>query len=50
MQQMLEAVRFLHSKGLAHGDLKLENFLFSNSDDVTLKLCDFGFVTSEQTS
>jgi calcium-dependent protein kinase len=44
VKQMLSAVRYLHSKGIVHRDLKLENFLFSNrSDDSELKMIDFGF-------
>ena len=44
VKQMLSAVRYLHSKGIVHRDLKLENFLFSSrSDDSELKMIDFGF-------
>jgi calcium-dependent protein kinase len=30
VKNMLNAVRYLHSKGIIHRDLKLENFLFSS--------------------
>mmetsp|Transcript_3064 Transcript_3064/g.4317 ORF Transcript_3064/g.4317 Transcript_3064/m.4317 type:complete len:519 (+) Transcript_3064:221-1777(+) len=41
--QMLRAVRYIHSKGIVHRDLKLENFLFShNGEGSTLKMIDFG--------
>jgi len=43
VEEMLSAVRYLHSKGIIHRDLKLENFVFStNSDDSEVKMIDFG--------
>lgn len=43
-KQMLLAINYLHLKGLAHRDLKLENFMYdSESDDAKIKLIDFGF-------
>lgn len=40
-RQILEAVKFLHSQGIAHRDLKLQNILMENKDNV--QLIDFGF-------
>eukprot|EP00466_Bigelowiella_natans_P009090 jgi/Bigna1/87640/estExt_fgenesh1_pg.C_220156 len=40
-QKILQAVKFLHSNGIAHLDLSLENVLI-NSDTSELRLCDFG--------
>ncbi|KAL7466083.1 hypothetical protein ACHAXS_006380 [Conticribra weissflogii] len=43
VKQMLCSVRYIHSKGIIHRDLKLENFLFSDSSpDSELKMIDFG--------
>jgi hypothetical protein len=39
VKQMMSSVRYLHSKGIIHRDLKLENFLFSTCDsDSILKM------------
>ena len=40
---MFCSIRYIHSKGIIHRDLKLENFLFSTtSADSELKMIDFG--------
>ena len=39
-QQLISAVRYCHSKGVVHRDLKAENLLVSR--DNMLKVCDFG--------
>merc|ERR1711924_99820 len=40
---MLLAVNYLHSRGLVHRDLKLENFVYEQKGSDVLKLIDFGF-------
>jgi serine/threonine protein kinase len=43
LRQVLEAVSFLHSKGIMHRDLKPENVLLVSRDsDTDVKVCDFG--------
>ncbi|XP_076031444.1 serine/threonine-protein kinase D3 isoform X2 [Oratosquilla oratoria] len=44
IEQILIALKHLHSKNIVHCDLKPENVLLSsNSDFPQVKLCDFGF-------
>ena len=42
--QMCRAVRYCHSKGIVHRDIKLDNILLdvTSNGHVTVKLCDFG--------
>jgi len=43
IKSLLEAVAYLHDKGIVHRDIKPENLLFeSNEEDATIKLIDFG--------
>lgn len=42
-RQVLEGVAYLHSKGIVHRDLKLENILLADSTPkTTIKIADFG--------
>merc|ERR1719478_674662 len=41
--QMLLAVNYIHTHGIVHRDIKLENFLYEKPDSNHLKLIDFGF-------
>eukprot|EP00403_Amphidinium_massartii_P015815 CAMPEP_0178424636 /NCGR_PEP_ID=MMETSP0689_2-20121128/28311_1 /TAXON_ID=160604 /ORGANISM="Amphidinium massartii, Strain CS-259" /LENGTH=564 /DNA_ID=CAMNT_0020046277 /DNA_START=47 /DNA_END=1737 /DNA_ORIENTATION=- len=43
VRQMLLSVNYLHSHGIVHRDLKLENFLYDKMGSDHLKLIDFGF-------
>lgn len=43
LRQMFLAVNYLHTQGIVHRDLKLENFLYEKKDSDHLKLIDFGF-------
>eukprot|EP00971_Amphidinium_carterae_P171385 3397522-Amphidinium_carterae.1 len=43
VRQMLLAVNYLHSNGIVHRDLRLENFLYDKLGSDHLKLIDFGF-------
>lgn len=48
--QMILAVNYLHSEGMAHRDLKLENWLYESKGGHYLKLIDFGFSKILQTN
>jgi len=42
MRQILKGVAFMHSRNIAHFDLKPENFLLTLDRPMTLKIADFG--------
>ena len=39
--QMANALQYLHEKGIAHRDVKLENMLVD--ENFNIKVCDLGF-------
>jgi len=44
IKKMTSALNYLHQAGIAHRDLKLENFIFTNKTDTAeIKLIDFGY-------
>lgn len=45
--QLVSAVYFIHSKNIAHRDIKMENILVSYSHPKTVTIIDFGFATRQ---
>lgn len=41
-RQVLEGVKYIHSKGISHRDLKPDNILIEQDDPVLVKITDFG--------
>jgi calcium/calmodulin-dependent protein kinase I len=42
MQQLFDALQYLHAQGIVHRDLKPENLLLANDKDDIIKIADFG--------
>eukprot|EP01017_Pseudomicrothorax_dubius_P024943 TRINITY_DN2657_c0_g1_i5.p1 TRINITY_DN2657_c0_g1~~TRINITY_DN2657_c0_g1_i5.p1 ORF type:complete len:420 (-),score=74.47 TRINITY_DN2657_c0_g1_i5:597-1856(-) len=46
MYKMLDALNYMHTKGIMHRDIKPENLILSSSEnDVDIKIADFGLAT-----
>mmetsp|Transcript_11694 Transcript_11694/g.21730 ORF Transcript_11694/g.21730 Transcript_11694/m.21730 type:complete len:978 (-) Transcript_11694:238-3171(-) len=46
MRQLVSAVAHMHTRGICHRDIKLQNILLENDQpDAQIKLCDFGLGT-----
>jgi serine/threonine protein kinase len=47
-KQLIEGLRYCHSKGVLHRDIKLDNILLTAEGDI--KICDFGVANSSMKS
>ncbi|SAM08856.1 hypothetical protein [Absidia glauca] len=46
--QLISSVKYMHVKGIAHRDLKLENMLFLDAEQTHLLVSDFGFANDDK--
>uniref|UniRef100_G3PMQ2 non-specific serine/threonine protein kinase n=1 Tax=Gasterosteus aculeatus TaxID=69293 RepID=G3PMQ2_GASAC len=50
VQQLLEGLRYLHQKNIAHLDVKPENILMASPGSDLIRICDFGNAVKLETS
>ncbi|XP_019128792.2 striated muscle preferentially expressed protein kinase isoform X2 [Larimichthys crocea] len=50
VQQLLEGLRYLHQKSIAHLDIKPENILMASPGSDLIRICDFGNAIKLETS
>jgi serine/threonine protein kinase len=50
IRQVLDALAYLHSKGIAHRDLKPGNLVYKDREQTSLRIVDFGFARSQRES
>ncbi|XP_037618102.1 striated muscle preferentially expressed protein kinase isoform X2 [Sebastes umbrosus] len=50
VQQLLEGLRYLHQKNIAHLDIKPENILMASPGSDQIRICDFGNAIKLETS